>query len=158
MLPSSNSHATSGNKKIMILSQKRKALLIDIARNQPGLSCQGILGLFLERYFASEAIALKIQSYYQSDTGKSNYDKIQITQLNAALTYFSIDFQASHAKAAFHGGPGKQGSKSARQLRNGYVHSLNSTDRVEIEGNSKHLISLMDSFIQVSIEVTESGP
>jgi hypothetical protein len=142
----------------MTLSQKRKALLIDIARNQPGLSCQGVLGLFLERYFASEAIALKIQSYYQTDTGKSNLDKIQITQLNAALAYFSIEFQSIDIKTVFHGGPGKQGVKSARQLRNGYVHSLNSADRVEIEANSKHFVDLMDSFIQMSVDTSGIDP
>jgi hypothetical protein len=107
--------------------------LIEINQRSPGLLCQGDLGAFLDRYFVAEVVARKVTAFYQDDTKKQCSDKVQIQQLGAAILHFGIIFPESDLRTLFLGGEGLRGNKSARQLRNGYVHSLSVEDRSEIE-------------------------
>lgn len=103
--------------------------------------------MFLDRYFVAEVLARRIMSYYQDDTGKTHSDIMRIQQLNAAISHFGITFSKKDIRALFLGGEGLRGTKSARQLRNGYVHNLSSDDRCEIEINASVIILLLNDFI-----------
>lgn len=138
--------ARSGDSTEIISSRRRNALA-EITARMPGLSCQGSLGQFLDRYFVAESLATRLQNYYRADTGQRDADKIQISQLVAAHHRFSLHFTDDQARELFLGGSGKQGTKSARQLRNGYVHSLSSADRFEIESRSLVLVADLDAYI-----------
>ena len=129
------------------LTKQRQSALAEVVQRATGFSCQGSLGAFFDQYLISEALARKLQLYYQSDTGKSASENIQLKQLNAAIQYFNINFSETDARALFLGGEGKNENKSARQLRNGYVHSLSQTDREAIERNIKTLNKLLRNFI-----------
>lgn len=52
--------------------------------------------------------------------------------LSKAFEYFDIPFNQDGLLFIFKGGEGKRGNKSARQLRNGYLHQLSESDRLEI--------------------------
>jgi hypothetical protein len=130
------------------LTKLRQTIILDLISRMPGLTCQGKLGAFLDAYFVAEALARKLQSFYQTDTGKPTSDDLQITQLNAALRHFSVDYSPDDVREIFLGGKGNSGVKSARQLRNGYVHSLNDDDRAEIEENSRKITTLINLFVQ----------
>lgn len=130
------------------LSAQRRGALIEITQRSPGFLCQGDLGAFLDRYFVAEVLARKVMSFYQDDTMKPGSDKIQVQQLSAAIGYFGIIFQESDIRTLFLGGKGLRGSKSARQLRNGYVHSLSAEDRVEIERMTPLLKDMLNRFIK----------
>jgi len=108
---------------------------MEISERTPGLQCQGKLGSFLDAYFVAEALAKKIQQFYQNDKNRPDSDKVETKQLAAAHRHFSIPMNEDDIRSTFAGGPGTRGSKSARQLRNGYVHSLSPNDREEIEKN-----------------------
>lgn len=129
------------------LSIQRNGALVEITQRAPGFSCQGSLGMFLDHYFVAEVLARKIMSFYQDDTGKTHSDKMQIQQLNAAISHFNFALSEKDIRTLFLGGEGQRDTKSARQLRNGYVHSLSSADRREIEKNASTLISLLNNFI-----------
>lgn len=129
------------------LSIQRKGVLIEITQRAPGFCCQGNLGMFLDRYFVAEVLARKLMSFYQNDTGKTHFDKMQIQQLNAAISHFGVVFSERDIRTLFLGGEGQRDTKSARQLRNGYVHNLSSADRCEIESNASALTFLLNNFI-----------
>lgn len=131
-----------------VLSAQRRGVLIEITQRSPGFLCQGDLGAFLDRYFVAEVLARKVMSFYQDDTKKSGSDKIQVQQLSAAIRYFGIIFPESDIRTLFLGGEGLRGNKSARQLRNGYVHSLSAEDRVEIERMAPLLNDMLNRFIK----------
>lgn len=121
--------------------------LSEITQRSPGFLCQGSLGEFIDRYFVAETVARKLSLYYQEDDNKTKSDRLQVQQLRAALSHFSIVFSEQDVQALFAGGDGKRNTKSARQLRNGYVHSLSSGDRKEIEEKSVKLNPLLAEFI-----------
>lgn len=130
------------------LTKLRQTIILDLISRKPGLACQGELGALLDVYFVAEALARKLQSFYQTDTGKATSDDLQITQLNAALKHFSVDYPLDDVRVIFLGGKGKSGVKSARQLRNGYLHGLNDDDRAAIEKNSTKITNLINLFVQ----------
>ena len=120
----------------------------------PGFSCQGIVGEFIGVYIQSEVFARKLQKYYRTDTKKSGKDELQVKTLKAALKHFNIDIPENDITDLFSGGPGKRGSKSARQLRNGYLHALTSEDKIEIEAKSRSFISKLKNFLRNEISAT----
>ena len=132
------------------LSAQRRGVLIEITQRSPGFLCQGDLGAFLDLYFVAEVVARKIASFYQDDTNKPRYDKIQVLQLGAAIRHFKIIFPESDIRTLFRGGEGLRGTKSARQLRNGYVHSLSAEDRIEIERRAPVLKDMLNRFINAT--------
>lgn len=130
--------------------------MIEITQRSPGLLCQGDLGAFLDRYFVAEVMARKVTAFYQDDTNKQSSDKIQVQQLGAAFRHFGIIFPESDVRTLFLGGEGLRGTKSARQLRNGYVHSLSVEDRAEIERMTPVLKHLLNGFISATWTLGQS--
>lgn len=142
-----NSAAPCWALHIMIaLSAQRRGILIEITKRAPGLSCQGDIGVFLDCYFVAEVLARKVSSFYQDDTNKPSSDKIQVQQLGAAIRHFGIVFPEADIRKLFLGGEGPRGTKSARQLRNGYVHGLSVEDQSEIERMTPVFVNMLKSF------------
>lgn len=131
-----------------MLIKKRLIELEKVIDLHPGFSCQGMIGDFISKYIICEVLARKIQSYYLRDNKKREVDKIQTQQLSAALRTFELTFDQESLKVLFRGGEGKRGTKSARQLRNGYLHSLSTNDKTEIEEKYQSYMLLMDQWIQ----------
>lgn len=130
-----------------LLTGRRCNALLDIVGRTPGLGCQGKLGCFLDRYLVAEALAIRLQSYYQADAGLASTDKVLVNQLLAAQRNFAFIFDDLRTKEIFLGGTGTCGSKTCRQLRNGYVHSLSNADRREIEARSTPLLAALTDYI-----------
>ena len=106
--------------------------MLQVAMRRPGFSCQGPLGEFLDDYLVAESLLRRLISYYAKDTSRTESEKLETRQINAALKHFNLNITASDVDEAFKGGPGKRGFKSARQLRNGFLHDLNPEDRNEV--------------------------
>ncbi len=117
----------------------------------PGFSCEGLVGEFFGLYFRSEVYAKKLQHYYRVDTSKSGKDELNIKTLKAALKHFKLIMSETDLKCLFRGGTGKRGSKSARQLRNGYLHDLSPEDRKEIMLKAQVLIPKMEKFLSMKL-------
>lgn len=120
----------------------------------PGFSCQGIVGEFIGVYIQSEVFAKKLQAYYRTDSNKTGKDELQITTLKAALNHFNVLVPETDISKLFKGGAGKRGSKSARQLRNSYLHALSIEDKKEIESKAKTFIVKLREFISYELSAT----
>ena len=136
------------------LAAQRNKELIAVHALDPEFSCQGVVGEFIGVYIQSEVFAKKLQAYYRTDNNKTGKDQLQITTLKAALKHFNIFVLETDISDLFSGGPGKRGSKSARQLRNGYLHALSVEDKKEIESKAKTFISKLREFISHELSAT----
>jgi hypothetical protein len=129
------------------LTAQRNKELRAVHALDPGFSCQGIVGEFIGVYIQSEVFAKKLQTYYRTDSNKTGKDELQITTLKAALKHFNIFIPEADISNLFSGGLGIRGSKSARQLRNGYLHALSAEDKKEIASKANIFISKLREFI-----------
>ncbi len=132
-----------------MLSSKRIKALEGIALLDPKFHCAGVVGEFISLYIQTEVMARKIQNYYRIDKSKTDLDKIQIQVLKASLKHFSLSFNEPDVNLIFKGGEGLVGEKSARQLRNGYLHSLSPSDKDEIINKAPRYIAIMKKFLLV---------
>ena len=142
------------DKQLEALRVARNKELKAVQDLDPGFTCQGLVGKFIGVYIQSEVFAKKLQVYYRTDTNKSGKDELQISVLKAALKHFNLTFSESELPSLFAGGPGKRGSKSARQLRNGYLHALSPEDKKEILSKAKTVIQKLQKFINNEIQAT----
>ncbi|GIU45161.1 hypothetical protein [Shewanella algidipiscicola] len=136
------------------LANSRNKELDAVRKLDPQFSCQGDVGTFIGLYLQSEVFAKKLQRYYRTDTNKNSKDELNITALKAALDHFKLDFSDADLPKLFKGGPGKQNEKSARQLRNGYLHSLSSNDKKEIQKKASKFNSELRKFLSIRVPVT----
>ena len=141
-------------KQINAIRDSRNKELKAVQALDPGFSCQGLVGKFIGIYIQSEVFAKKLQHYYRTDTNKSGKDELKINVLKAALKHFNLSFPENDIEILFKGGAGKRGSKSARQLRNGYLHTLSPDDKKEILSKAKSFIPKLKKFISNEIEPT----
>ena len=109
--------------------------MIGIAARRPGFSCQGELGEFLDDYLVAESLLRRLISYYAEDKSRATSETIKTPQITAAFRHFDLVVEDTDVVGAFQGGAGKRGVKSARQLRNGFLHDLSPEDRGEIVAN-----------------------
>ena len=124
------------------LSKKQETELLNIARSDPGFKCQGKVGEFLDNWLICETLAKRLILYLkQREPQKASWS---YPELISALKHFGIDYDDQKVKPAFKGGDReKRGNKTARQLRNGYLHSLSIGDKNEIETRSTELTHLL---------------
>lgn len=101
-------------------------------------------------YLQSDLFATRLQHYYQTDMGYKK-TKLNTASLNGALQHFGMHASAEIVLMLFQGGEGKRGNKSAKQLRNGYLHQLSEADRNEIISKAPLLIKEMKKFIKMRI-------
>lgn len=141
----------SDKQKVALLKRRNQGLKNTVS-NDPGFSCQGVVGEFVGYYLRCEVFAQKLQDYYLNDISCEKEDKIYTNTLKKSLEHFSMHFSDSHLKAIFKGGKGKRGEKSARQLRNGYLHQLSSADRTEICDKATDYNTYMEKFLELRIK------
>lgn len=124
------------------LSEKQLKELQAIIAREPGLKKQGKVGTFLDLWLVCEVLAKKLILYHkQLAELPIHWD---YRQVRAALNSFTLSYDSQKVKPVFlSGNKGKRGSKTARQLRNGYIHSLSANDRKEIEDRYGELVSLL---------------
>lgn len=122
------------------LSDKQLKELKEITNHAPGFNKQGKVGSFFDLWLVCEVLAKKYIMYHKQDTELPvNWS---YTQLTAALKNFSVPYVDVNVEPTFKSGhKGKRGSKTARQLRNSFIHSLSVNDRKEIESRHKELIA-----------------
>lgn len=137
--------------QINALNQRRNKSLAEAQENDPGFDCQGIVGKFIGHYLRCEVFATKLQTFYQTDK-EYKQTGLNTRSLAEAFTHFNIHIDNAVLLSIFQGGEGKRGHKSARQLRNGYLHSLSHSDREEIELNGFQLINEMVRVLQLRIK------
>ena len=119
------------DKQKTALNQRRNTGLDDAEMKDPGFSCQGKVGEFIGLYLRCELFAIRLQHYYQTDK-QYKKGRLNTDMLSQALDHFDIPYDQDTLLSIFKGAEGKRGSKSARQLRNGYLHQLSEPDRLEI--------------------------
>lgn len=129
------------------LNSTRRSVLLEISDRRPGFSCQGKIGDFLDDYLVAESILRRLINYYTTDTNRNASGNLQTAQINAAINHFKITIKPSDITDAFQGGTGKRGFKSARQLRNGFLHDLNPDDQKEIVSKSENIKTLLNRII-----------
>lgn len=132
----------------LALNAQRHAAISEIFKRKAGFTCQGIIGSFIDDYLLCEVLAKKLQSYYRTETGKRGKDELRIDVLKAAIKHFDLRYEEEQLKLVFQGGGGKSGQKSARQLRNGYIHELNQSDKAEIEARHTELMAAIYTFLE----------
>ena len=137
--------------QVNALNLRRNKSLIDVEKKSPGFDCQGVVGQFIGCYLQCEVLATKIQHFYQKDNSHEE-NQLNTKALTDALAHFNMHYSNESLMHIFSGGKGKRGSKSARQLRNGYLHQLSDSDREEIEINGQGLIGEMKNFLKLRIK------
>lgn len=135
----------------LALSIRRNTGLDEAATNDPGFSCQGNVGEFIGYYLRCEVFSTKLQHFYQTDR-QNKQTALNTKFLNEALIHFNLHFNNNTLIHLFQGGSGKRGKKSARQLRNGYLHKLAKSDKEEIAINAKSFIKQMKQFLNLRIK------
>lgn len=133
------------------MTTRRNLGLDSVSKNDPGFSCQGAVGEFIGLYLRCEVFATKLQQYYQTDKQPSQ-TKLNTQSLSKSLAHFNLHFNTEDLLLIYKGGSGKRGSKSARQLRNGYLHELSSADKVEIEQKHSEYMKLMKRFLELRLK------
>ncbi len=139
------------DKQESALNQRRNTGLDDAASKDPGFSCQGKVGEFIGLYLRCELFATRLQHYYQRD---KQYKRggLNTDMLSKAFEHFGIQFVQDKLLSIFQGAEGKRGSKSARQLRNGYLHQLSEPDKLEIIDKHPVLVKEMNRLLKKRIK------
>jgi hypothetical protein len=132
------------------LTVRRNTGLAVAEARDPGFSCQGIVGEFIGLYLRCELFATRLQNYYQVDM-QCQETGLNTASLIKAFKHFGLHIQDQKVLGLFKGGSGKIGEKSARQLRNGYLHELTESDRNEIISNGPILITEMRKLLKMRI-------
>ena len=133
------------------LNQRRNTGLDNAASKDSGFSCQGKVGDFIAIYLKCELFATRIQHYYQTDQ-QHKKTNLKTDYLSKALVHFGLYLEKITLLLIFQGGSGKRGNKSARQLRNGYLHQLSDADRTEIINKHSILKKEMNRFLKMRIK------
>jgi len=125
-----------------LLNENQRRALREIIDSDPGFKAQGVIGEFLDLWLICEVLVKKLIMYQKGDSELPM--SWQWTQVGPALKHFGIMYEEEKLKPAFSGDrKAKRGEKSARVLRNGYLHTLSKPDRSEIEGRKKELLPLL---------------
>lgn len=141
------------DKQRLALIKRRNSGLNDAATKDPGFSCQGKVGLFISFYLRCELFATRLQHYYQLDKGYKK-TKLNIDKFKKAIKHFNIFLENKDCDLIYVGGTGKRGKKSARQLRNGYLHQLSESDKQEIIQKNYMLLKIMNKILNLRISKT----
>ena len=130
--------------------RRRNNGLADAASKDPGFSCQGKVGEFIGLYLRCEVFATRLQHYYQTDK-QDKKTRLNTPALTKALEHFGLHIENNILLSLFKGAEGKRGKKSARQLRNGYLHQLSEADRNEIINKHSALTNEMQRLLKMRI-------
>lgn len=152
-LRSSRGRRVKTGKEALALAQRRNQGLEDAASRDPGFSCQGMVGEFIGLYLRCELFGTRLQHYYQTDRQHAKTTLLKTDTLQNALIHFSMSADTEKLILLFQGGNGKRGNKSARQLRNGYLHQLSDSDRQEIIDKQSVFIPEMKAFLRKRIRL-----
>ncbi len=130
-----------------LLNENQRKALREIIDSEPGFKAQGVIGEFLDLWLVCEVLVKKLIMYQKSESElPMNW---QWTQVGPALRNFGIMYEDEKVKPAFSGDrKAKRGEKSARVLRNGYLHTLSKSDTSEIERRKKELLLLLEYWKQ----------
>lgn len=139
------------DKQESALNQRRNTGLDDAVSKDPGFSCQGKVGEFIGLYLRCELFATRLQHYYQTDK-QYKQGGLNTDMLSKAFEHFGIPFDQDKLLSIFKGAEGKRGSKSARQLRNGYLHQLSEPDKLEIIDKHQVLVKEMSRLLKKRIK------
>ncbi len=141
-------------KQLYALRSVRNRELKSVRCLDPGFSCQGKVGKLVGLYIQLEVFAKKLQHYYRIDAKKAGKDELRIDILKAAIKHFRLCFSGNHVNMLFKGGRGTKGKKSARQLRNGYLHNLSPEDKKEIIKNADSFSPKLETFLALELQST----
>ena len=169
--------------KMMI--ERTKALQC-VLHAKPSLTTDIALFDFLSTYILCEALASKIIEYWATDLppksvrpGKlvacsecgaeieravsrnkssgNGFKTLDVGNLKKALIHFEINLPAESTDSIYKSGKGIVKQRTARQLRNGYAHSLSSSAKEEINERSRELLDVMEKFCTaVKAQISQS--
>ena len=110
--------------------------------------CEGLVSEFIGTYIKAEIFAKKIQEYYKKEKKEKKINKIDIRILRNALQHFNVSI--TNIDKLFRS-KGKDG-KSARELRNGYLHSLSNKNIEGIKLNANFFINELKAFMEIKLK------
>jgi len=137
-------------KQESALRKRRNNGLSNVAFKNTEFSCQGKVGEFIGLYLICDIFATRLQNYYQTDK-QNKKTKLNMLTLTKALEHFGLHIENIILLSLFQGGEGKRGEKSARQLRNGYLHQLSESDKNEIINKHSILTHEMKKLLRMRI-------
>lgn len=131
------------------LNTQHLAQLKLLATNSPNfITNESNVGEFFNLYIMCEASARRLVRYYRG--AKTDTPDLYKRSIESAIkVYFPSTVNSIDIKNIFEGSEGKRGQKSCRQLRNGYLHSLSSSDKKEIEDRFENLKTSMDAWLDL---------
>lgn len=140
-----------GTKKQCEIQARRNRLLT--AYRLPGFSCEGDVGSFIDSYLACEYIINRLAEMFYADVNRIKPAFLSLKDMNEILRHFNLlgrgpnQISYSDLGNLFSGGGGTAGQRSAKQLRNAYLHNIDDTGaKCEIVGSKNRLRALMTKF------------
>lgn len=107
---------------------------------------------FLEKFMVCETLCKRIQEAYYTSTGKPKEMrdiKLNLTDIKAAMKYAGYVIPDKAMLSDIFSCEKKRGNKSAKELRNGIVHSLQVEDINEVFDRRLFLTTRMDEYLQL---------
>ena len=104
---------------------------------------------FCALYMTCEATARKLIKYYKDANGLPVKQNFSILEVNAAVRHFGLTINQPIIDKIFKSGDGIRNSKTCRQLRNSFFHTLQKEDRQEIIDRFVDLKSDMDTWLNL---------
>lgn len=107
---------------------------------------------FLEKFMVCETICKRILDAYYTSKGKKKAMrdiKLNLTDIKAAMKYAGYIITDNALLGDVFSSEDKRGSKSAKSLRNGIVHSLQIEDINEVFNRHSFLMLRMDAYLQL---------
>lgn len=115
---------------------------------------------FLEAFCFFEALVRTIGKYYRARNGalpKSEvHEPLNLDVVDRSFKHFGIALSAQELNLLLSSGSRKRGSKSARNLRNGVVHTWAKEDRTEICDRFARLKGVLDRGVEAIQRRTKS--
>ena len=128
----------------------------DILRRSTGMDRCGRLGAFFDLFLRCEKLAGIISDFYSKASGDPKPPfPLPVTYLEKALNYYGLlgvgpgKVTKCHLRDIFQGGPPRGMMPTAKQLRNSFLHSMDSVVRRRIEDNIEYYDDMMSRFLRM---------
>lgn len=156
------------------LTPKRIVALKALLSAKPNFASDHSLASFLSSYLLCEALANRLVEYYEldvdaeriakkkptlnnrtpetlpaKDSKKNQFKPLLITSVKKSINHFALHFSNTDLETIFMSSNKTGESRTARQLRNLYLHSLSVSAHDEICSRIQQLLDIMERFIDV---------
>ncbi len=165
------------------LTPKRIVALKALLSAKPDFASDHLLSSFLSSYLLCEALANRLVEYYELDVGaecmakekstlnnrkpeippakdskKNQFKTLRVPTIRKSINHFALHFASADLNSLFKSSNNPGENRTARQLRNSYIHSLSSNAHDEICSRIQEFLDTMGRFIEILSEGQVSLP